>query len=60
MKKVLWNTPAWGWSDYMNHDYMIRWIIEKSHGSTDIGLLGISESVKAYAYFTSLELRDLG
>ena len=29
---------------------MTRWIIEKSVGFTDIGLLRISESVKAYAY----------
>ena len=29
---------------------MTRWIIEKSVGFTDVGLLRISESVKAYAY----------
>ena len=29
---------------------MIRWIIEKSVGFTDVGLLRISESVRAYAY----------
>ena len=29
---------------------MTRWIIEKSQGFTDVGLLRISESVKAYAY----------
>ena len=29
---------------------MTRWIIEKSVGFTDIGLLRISESVRAYAY----------
>ena len=29
---------------------MTRWIIEKSQGFTDIGLLRISESVRAYAF----------
>ena len=29
---------------------MTRWIIEKSQGFTDIGLLRISENVRAYAY----------
>ena len=29
---------------------MTRWILEKSVGFTDIGLLRISESVRAYAY----------
>ena len=29
---------------------MTRWIIETSVGFTDVGLLKISESVKAYAY----------
>ena len=29
---------------------MTQWIIEKSMGFTDIGLLRISESVRAYAY----------
>ena len=29
---------------------MTRWIIEKSVGFTDVGLLRISESVRAYAY----------
>ena len=29
---------------------MAHWIIEKSHGFTDVGLLRISESVRAYAY----------
>ena len=29
---------------------MTRWIIEKSHGFTNVGLLRISESVRAYAY----------
>ena len=40
-----------GWpNDYIGLNSMIRWIIEKSHGFTDVGLLRISESVKAYAY----------
>ena len=30
---------------------MTRWIIEKSEGFTDVGLLKILESVRAYAYF---------
>ena len=29
---------------------MTRWIIEKSQGFTDVGLLRISESVRAYTY----------
>ena len=29
---------------------MTRWIIEKSQGFTNVGLLRISESVRAYAY----------
>ena len=29
---------------------MMHWIIEKSVGLTDVGLLKISESVRAYAY----------
>ena len=29
---------------------MTRWIIEKSVGFTNVGLLRISESVRAYAY----------
>ena len=29
---------------------MTRWIIKKSDGFTDVGLLKISESVRAYAY----------
>ena len=40
-----------GWpDDYLGPDSMIRWIIEKSVGFTDVGLLRISESVRAYAY----------
>ena len=29
---------------------MTRWVIEKSEGFTDVGLLRMSESVRAYAY----------
>ena len=40
-----------GWpDDYIGPDSMTRWIIEKSVGFTDVGLLKISESVRAYAY----------
>ena len=36
--------------DYLGLDSMTQWIIEKSVGFTDVGLLRISESVRAYAY----------
>ena len=36
--------------DYICPDSMTRWIIEKSDGFTDVGLLKISESIRAYAY----------
>ena len=36
--------------DYIGSDSMTRWIIEGSVGFTDVGLLRISESVRAYAY----------
>ena len=40
-----------GWpNDYIGPDSMTRWIIEKPVGFTDVGLLRISESVRAYAY----------
>ena len=40
-----------GWSDdYIGPDSMTRWITEKSVGFTDVGLLKIFESVRAYAY----------
>ena len=40
-----------GWpNDYIGPNSMTRWIIEKSVGFTDVGLLRISESVRAYAY----------
>ena len=37
-------------NDYIGPNSMTRWIIEKSVGFTDVGLLKISESVRAYAY----------
>ena len=36
--------------DNLGPDSMIRWIIEKSVGFTDVGLLKISESVTAYTH----------
>ena len=36
--------------DYIGPDSMTRWIIEKSVGFTDVGLLKISESIRAYSY----------
>ena len=36
--------------DYIGLDSMTQWILEVSVGFTDIGLLRISESVRAYAY----------
>ena len=36
--------------DYIGPDAMTRWITEKSVGFTDVGLLRISESIRAYAY----------
>ena len=40
-----------GWpDDYIGPDSMTWWIIEKSVGFTDVWLLKISESVRAYAY----------
>ena len=36
--------------DYVGLDSMTQWIIETSVGFTDVGLLRISESVRAYAY----------
>ena len=40
-----------GWpNDYLGPDSMTWWIIETSVGFTDVGLLRISESVRAYAY----------
>ena len=40
-----------GWpDDYIGPDSMTWWILEKLVGFTDIGLLRILESVRAYAY----------
>ena len=40
-----------GWlDDYIGPDSMTRWVIEKSQGFTSVGLIRISESVRAYAY----------
>ena len=40
-----------GWpNDYIGPDSMTWWIIETSVGFTDVGLLRISESVRAYAF----------
>ena len=36
--------------DYISPNSMTQWIIEKSVGFTDVGLLKISESVRAYTY----------
>ena len=36
--------------DYIDPDSMTRWILEKSVGFTGVGLLKISENVRAYAY----------
>ena len=36
--------------DYIGPDSMTRWIIEKSQSFTDVGLLRILESIRAYAY----------
>ena len=38
--------------DYIGPDSMTWWIIEKSVGFTDVGLLRISGSVRDYAYLT--------
>ena len=37
-------------NDYIGPDSMTRWIIERSVSFTDVGLLRISESIRAYAY----------
>ena len=40
-----------GWpDDYLGPDSMTQWIIETSVSFTDVGLLRISDSVRAYAY----------
>ena len=37
-------------NDYIGPDSMTQWILEVSAGFTDVGLLKILESVRAYAY----------
>ena len=51
-KKFYWTYQcSVGWpNDHIGPDSMTRWIIETSVGFTDIGLLRISESVRAYAF----------
>ena len=40
-----------GWpDDYVGPESMTHWIIENSQGFTNVGLLKISESVRAYTY----------
>ena len=40
-----------GWPDhYISPDLMTQWIIAKSVGFTDVGLLKISENVRAHVY----------
>ena len=38
--------------DYLGPDSITQWIIETSVGFTDVGLLKISESVRAYTYLS--------
>ena len=51
-KKFYWTYQhGVGWpNDYIGPDSMTQWIIETSVGFTDVGLLRISESVRAYAF----------
>ena len=51
-KKFYWTyQPDVHWpNDYIGPDSMTPWITEKSVGFTDVGLLRISESIRAYAY----------
>ena len=40
-----------GWpNDYLGPDSMTRWIIEKSQGFSDVGLLRILKSIRAYSF----------
>ena len=50
-KKFYWTYQhGIGWpDDYIGPDSMTQWIIETPVGFTDVGLLRISESVRAYA-----------
>ena len=38
------------YDDTLNQNSMFRWTIQTSNGLTDIGLVRISESIRAYAY----------
>ena len=51
---------GWPNDDYIGPDSMTQWITEKSQGFTDVGLLRISESVRAYMYLIPVlkPLRD--
>ena len=51
-EKFYWNYQCGiGWpDDYIGPDSMTRWIIEKLVGFTDVGLLRILETGRAYAY----------
>ena len=51
-KKFYWSYQrSVGWpNDYIGPNSITRWIIEPSVGFTDIGMLRISESVRAYAF----------
>ena len=50
-EKFYWTYQRVHWpDDNIGLDSMTRWIIEKSQGFNDVGLLRISESVRAYAY----------
>ena len=51
-KKFYWTYQRGvGWpNDYIGPDSMTQWMIETSVGFTDVGLLKISESVRAYAF----------
>ena len=51
-EKFYWSyQPSAGWpSDYIGPDSMTWWIIETSVGFTDVGLLRISESIRAYEF----------
>ena len=51
-KKFYWTHQCCvGWpDDYIGPDSMTWWMIEKSLGFTDVGLIRILESVRAYAY----------
>ena len=51
-KKFYWTyqrSVSWP-DDYIGPDSMTWWVMETSVGFTDVGLLKISESVRAYAY----------